>query len=534
MQRTPGQPASTEPMLPPQYASAPTHDRLATAIIAAAIILFVGTGSAVLSVVVARFVLGGAPLDRAPLIALLLNVALILFGWRRDAARRARETAAALAEQRALGLANADPLTGLRNRRALAEDAAALQLQGARRQRTLALLKLDLDRFRAVNDLHGPAIGDQLLRQVTAEIEGAMPAGGLAARFGSDEFAIVALFEPNYPETIERIAERLLARMTQPFVVSGLQLALGMSIGIARADRDGSSVDAMLRAADIAMLQTKRGGGNSFAWFDQSMEDELRARTEIETGLRAAIPAHGVKPWFEQLVELSTGRLAGFEVLARWDRPGHGVLPPASFMQVAEETGQAGELSLSVIAQALMQARDWDSSLSLSVNLAPAQLRDPWLPQKLMKLCTDTGFAMTRLEVDITEAALIDNLALAQSIVTSLKNQGIRVALDDFGTGYSSIAHLRALPFDRLKIDTSFVRTMAQSPESVAVVTAIARLGESLNIAVAAEGIEDAMIAQRLAALGCGLGQGYLYGQPVDAAAVRAMLAERRLIARAA
>lgn len=521
------------PSLVPAFARVPSRDTITAGTTAAAIILFVGTGSAVLSTRVSHLLGGGGALDRALLIALLLNVALILFGWRRDAAWR-RMAEAAATEQRALGLATTDPLTGLRNRRALGEDATTLLTQGQRRQRELALIKLDLDHFRAVNDLHGPAIGDQLLRQLAAEIGEAMPLGGIAARFGSDEFAIAALFEPNYPETVERIADRLVTRMAQPIVVSGLQLSVTLSVGIARSDRDGSNLDALSRATDIAVTAAKRAGGNRFAWFDKPMEDELRERNELERALRAAIPRHGVKPWFEPLVELATGKLFGFEVLARWEHPTRGLLMPDQFLPVAEDSGLASDLSLSIVHQALMQARDWDPALMLAVNLTPAQLRDAWLPQKLVRLLAESGFAPTRLEVEITEAALIDNLALAQSIIASLKNQGVRVALDDFGTGFSSIAHLRALPFDRLKIDRSFVTTMADSPESVAVVTAIARLGESLNLAVAAEGIEDGALAPRLAALGCGTGQGYHFGRAMDAAAARAYLAERRMLRQAA
>jgi len=203
---------------------------------------------------------------------------------------------------------------------------------------------------------------------------------------------------------------------------------------------------------------------------------------------------------------------------------------PDQFIPIAEETGMIADLSLSLMRQAFLSARDWHPQLQLSVNISPWQLKDPWLAQKIIKLLTETGFAPSRLEIEITESSLFDNLAMAQSIVASLKNQGIKLALDDFGTGYSSLAHLRALPFDRIKIDRSFVMSVNQNPESAAIVNAIVGLGESLNLPITAEGIEDKAIEERLRGLGCARGQGYVYGRPLTAGNARRLLAERRLL----
>ncbi len=506
------------------------RELLTGAITVAAILLFVGTGSSVLSSAVHHYLNGGAATDQTLVIALLLNVALILFGWRRHNDLRHEVEVRTAAEERAHLLAARDPLTGFLNRRSLSEDGAALFVQAERRHKAMAMMMLDLDHFKTVNDMHGHAIGDALLRQVADVIAAAMPSVSLTARFGGDEFACAFLFDPAHPDTVERIAEKLVSRLAQAFEADGLQLHISASIGIARSDFDCSSMDALMRSADIAMYAAKNAGRNRFAWFDLSMERELQARNELEIGLRAAIPRGEIVPYFEQQIDLTTGRLSGFEVLARWEHPMRGLIPPDRFIPIAEETGLIAELSMTIMRQAFTAARDWDAGLTLSVNISPLQLRDPWVAQKIIKLLTETGFPAHRLEIEITETALFENLALAQSIAGSIKNQGISLALDDFGTGYSSLAHLRALPFDRIKIDRGFVTSINDNAESAAIVNAINRLGESLNLPISAEGIEDAAIEQRLRVMGCSRGQGYYYGRPLSIANTRRLLAEKRLI----
>ncbi|WP_243846975.1 putative bifunctional diguanylate cyclase/phosphodiesterase [Sphingomonas japonica] len=514
--------------------SAGRSDIVTGAISIAAILLFVGTGSSVLSRTVDYYVNGGAPADRTLVIAMLLNVALILFGWRRHSALAVEVATRTAAEERAQTLASRDPLTGFLNRRSIAEEGGAMFVRADRRHKAMALVMLDLDHFKTVNDMHGHAVGDALLRTVAAEIAGLIPQGGIMARLGGDEFACAFLFDPQAPETIERIAERLVSRMAQPFEAEGLALHVSASVGIARSDFDCPNMDALMRSADIAMYAAKKSGRNRYQWFDQSMERELKARNELESGLRVAIPRQEIVPYFEQQIDLATGDLNGFEVLARWEHPVRGLISPERFIPIAEETGLIAELSMSVMRQACLVARDWDPSLTISVNISPWQLRDAWLAQKIIKVLVETGFPSSRLEVEITESSLFDNLALAQSIVGSLKNQGVRIALDDFGTGYSSLAHLRALPFDRIKIDKSFVTSINESADSAAIVNAIARLGESLNLPVTAEGIEDQAIEERLKLLGCAKGQGWLYGRPLSTTAVRRLLAERGMLRTAA
>ena len=507
------------------------------AVTGAAILLFAATAGALTLDAARRWRGEEVADDPATVAALLLNGALILFGWFRHR-RLAREVVKlAAAGERAELLAARDPLTGFLNRRSFAEEGAALLDTCPAKGRAVAVLMLDLDHFKPVNDLYGHAVGDALLRQVAAAVADALPPGAIAARLGGDEFACALPFDPRAAHLVDQAAARLIERLGRPFHAEGAQLHISGSVGVARSDADAPDVpadfDALLRAADIAMYAAKGAGRGRHLWFDPSLERELKARNELERGLRAAIPAKSIVPYFESQIDLVTGRLAGFEVLARWEHPTRGLVAPDDFIGIAEDTGLIGDLSVSIMRQAFAAARDWNPGLTLSVNISPAQFKDAWLAQKIIKALTESGFPASRLEVEITESSLFENLPLAQSIVASLKNQGIRLALDDFGTGYSSLAHLRALPFDRIKIDKSFVAAVGGNPEAAAIVNAIARLGDSLNLPVTAEGIEDGAIEARMRSMGCARGQGYHYGRPMSMAQVRRMLAEKRLLGHA-
>lgn len=500
------------------------------AVVIAAIIMFVGTGTSVLTSTVDLVVGAGGGSDRTLTIALILNIALILFGWRRynDLSREVEERKAA--EERARTLALRDPLTGFHNRRSLTENGAEMLSKATRRDKALAMLMLDLDHFKNINDMHGHAIGDALLRAVAAEIAKLMPPNSLSARLGGDEFACTFVFDLGNRDVVDRVAEAIVTRLSQPFDAEGIFTHISVSLGIAHSANDCDNIDALMRRADIAMYAAKHQGRNRTAWFDASMEQALQQRNDTESGMRNGIPRGEFVPYFEQQIDLTTGRLGGLEMLARWDHPTRGIILPDNFISIAEETGMIADLSVSVMRQAMLEAKGWDPSLIISVNISPAQLKDPWLAQKIVKLLVETGFPANRLEIEITESSLFENLALAQSIVGSLKNQGIRLALDDFGTGYSSLAHLRALPFDRIKIDKSFVLSIIDNPESAAIVNAITRLGDSLGLSVTAEGIEDAAIEERLRQLGCHKGQGWHFGKPMSIGQTRMLLAERNLL----
>jgi diguanylate cyclase (GGDEF)-like protein len=510
------------------------RDLIAGGVLVCALLLFAARGSTVWQSINTLVGIGRHSQrleigDQLLVSGLLLNLALILFGWRRYRDLAATASLRARAEMHASTLARTDELTGVLNRRAFAEDGADRIAGQSKRDRT-ALLIIDLDHFRTVNDLHGHLAGDTVLRAASDIIRRALPASALAGRLDGDSFAVLIGFDPHHVGAIDAIADYIVGALAQPLVCKGLTAHVGATIGIARVEPDCQTMDALLRRATIALHVAKSAGRGRHAWFNASMERELISRNLVEAGLREGIPAGLFIPYYEPQVDLETGALIGFEVLARWNHPTRGVISPDHFIPIAEECGLIGDLSIAVMRRAFTEARDWDPALTLSVNIAPSQLKDPWLAQKIVKLLVETGFPAQRLEIEITESSLFQNLPLAQSIVGSLKNQGIAVALDDFGTGYSSLAHLRALPFDRIKIDKSFVIAMATDPESAAIVEAISRLGESLNLTITAEGVEDEAIAERLRRIGCAKGQGWHYGRPTPIAAVRRILAERGLL----
>jgi diguanylate cyclase (GGDEF)-like protein len=511
------------------------RDLVAGGVLVCALLLFAMRGWHMLQSVdgmlgIAAHAQGPAMGDRLLVAGLLLNLALILFGWRRYRDLAATASLREQAEARASAIARTDELTGFLNRRALAEDGAALLVAQAKRERSAALIVIDLDHFKTVNDLHGHLAGDTVLRAAGEIIRRALPGSAIAGRLDGDSFAVLLGYDPRHANTIDSIADYVVGALAQPIVCKGLTAHVGATVGIARSEADCATIDALLRRANIALHAAKTAGRGRHVWFDASMERELISRNLIEAGLREGIPAGQFVPYYEPQVDLETGGLIGFEVLARWNHPTRGLIAPDHFIPVAEECGLIGDLSVSVMRRAFQEARDWDRSLTLSVNISPAQLKDPWLAQKIVKLLVETGFPANRLEIEITESSLFQNLSLAQSIVSSLKNQGIRLALDDFGTGYSSLAHLRALPFDRIKIDRSFVTSINRDPESAAIVNAISRLGESLNLPITAEGIEDESIRKRLADLGCHKGQGWHFGKPMTVGAARRLLAERGLL----
>ncbi|NNC72960.1 MAG: EAL domain-containing protein [Sphingomonadaceae bacterium] len=500
---------------------------VAMAISLASIAMFATIGTQVVANIAS-----GTASDRDPIlaVALILNIALILLGWRHHS-DVSRQLATHTAEtQRAKALASRDSLTGFLNRRALRREGADMLDRARKRHKTVAMFVIDLDGFKHVNDLNGHHIGDALLKSVSDRIKNAMPGNMIGARLGGDEFAVAFLFDETHPSTVDAIAEDLVDSISCPFIVEGQTIQVSASLGIARSDNDSSGIDTLMRRADIAMYAAKRQGKNRGVWFDDSMERILENRNRIEAGLREGIPNGQFVPYYEQQIDLLTGELRGFEVLARWEHPEQGTIMPDEFIPVAEETGLIGELSECVIRQALTEARGWNQSLTLAINISPVQLKDPWLAQKIIKLLTETNFPAERLEVEITETALFDNLGVAQSIINSLKNQGIRIALDDFGTGYSSLAHLRTLPFDRIKIDRSFVTSINDDSESAAIVDAITRLSGSLGLPITAEGIEDELISDRLKTLGTMNGQGWHIGKPMAIGQTRRLLAEKNML----
>lgn len=514
-----------------QHVVSARRDMFTGAVVMVAILLFIGTGGPVISDAVLSILGHSGRSDHLLVSAFLLNIALILFGWRRYRDLSIEVSERKAAEEKAQYLAATDPLTGFLNRRSLDDRTRELIAAAEAGSKSIAFMMLDLDNFKNVNDVHGHGAGDAVLKEVAERIKTIIPPTNLTARLGGDEFACAFLFDPACPEMVDRIADNLIEKISAPIVEGGNHLVVTTSIGISRFDFKADDVNLLMRRADIAMYGAKKQGRNRFCWFDSSMETELQTRTSLETSMRQGIPNGEFVPYFEQQIDLNTGKLTGFEMLARWKSPALGLVSPEVFIPIAEETGMIGDLSMGVMRRAMDAAKMWDPSLSLAVNISPFQLRDPWLAQKIVKLLVETGFPPERLEIEITESSLFENLSLAQSIVSSLKNQGINLSLDDFGTGFSSLAHLRALPFDRIKIDRSFVVTIFDNPESKAIVKAIVSLGESLNMPITAEGIEDKAIETELRNMGCDKGQGWYYGRPLSISQARAILEAGDLMA---
>ena len=513
------------------------RDSITFGIAAAAIILFVGTGGQALQQVIKAMQGRGIGPDNLMVSALLLNVALILLGWRHYRQLVTEVNLHRQAEVQAKQLADRDHLTGFLNRRSLSIAAEELISACALRGESVALLMADLDSFKQINDVHGHGVGDNVLQQCARRIAEILPARALSARIGGDEFACIIPFDTRHPELLDELASALIEAVALPAQGSELQIDITMSIGIARNDGPLSggateaTVTAMLHSADIAMYHAKRKGRNRYFWFETSMENEMRVRRELEAGIRAGIPLGEFVPYYEQQIDLKTGKLTGFEMLARWKSPNFGIVGPQIFIPVAEDIGLIGQMSEGLIAQALQDAKAWDPALTLSVNISPVQFRDPWFSQKLLKLLVEANFPPKRLEIEITESCLHENVGAVRTLLASLKNQGIRISLDDFGTGYSSFSQLSELPIDSIKIDRSFIQKLTSGGDNATIVKAISTMGAGMGLPITAEGIESEAVLKELQTFGDFKGQGYLYGMPEPAAETHKRLADLNLLA---
>jgi len=506
------------------------RDIIALGIATGAIILFVATGGTVLpGIMRAVFAQGTAP-DPILVTALLLNIALVIFGWRRYRQLTVEISDRRRAEEHARELAEIDPLTGCLNRRSMADATEKLRELATRNDQAVAFAMIDLDNFKQINDMHGHGVGDAVLVTLAERIRKQLPKHAELARLGGDEFAFVTPFDSSSPERIDDLVIRLYEHVTGQFELDGITIDATMSIGVAT-DHDHigqnplvADASELMHRADIAMYHAKNQGKNRFFWFEPTMENELRFRNELETGIRRGLALDEFVPFYEQQIDLDSGELVGFEMLARWQSPQLGLVSPEIFIPIAEEMGVIGELSSQLMERAFADACEWDDALTVSINISPVQLRDPWFAQKLLKLLVKQGLPPQRLEVEITESCLHSNIGMVRSMITSLRNQGVQISLDDFGTGYSSLEQLRTLPFDRLKIDRSFISELNNPEGRSKIVDAIISLGRGLDLPITAEGIEDEQILDSLKKMGRLKGQGYLYGRPETADEVRERL----------
>ena len=490
-----------------------------------AIALFVALASTVLPAI-ARYYFGenGAP-DVVLTNALLLNIALILLGWQRYKALNSELATHREAELQARHLADMDDLTGSLNRRSFALKLEELLATRCTGDRAIAAIAIDLDNFKQVNDINGHAAGDKVLCECAERIAKLLPEGGYLARLGGDEFICAVPYHLHSPDRIDHLVMRMVEQVARPVLHQANAIDITVSIGIAgsphlSAEINQTPAQDLMHKADIAMYHAKKQGKNRFYWFEPPMENELRFRNDLEAGIRRGIENDEFVPYYEQQIDLDTGEIAGFEMLARWESPEMGLVNPDIFIPIAEEIGVIAELSERLIARAFEDAKQWDPNITLSVNISPVQMRDPWFAQKILKMLVKHRFPANRLEIEVTETCLHENIGMVRSMITSLRNQGVRISLDDFGTGYASLSQLRTLPFDRLKIDRSFIRELKNKGQSDQLVEAIISMSDGLKMPITAEGIEDEEVANALKRWAHLKGQGYHYGRPEPAGKV--------------
>ncbi|KMO36005.1 hypothetical protein VQ02_16240 [Methylobacterium variabile] len=433
-------------------------------------------------------------------------------------------TAAKRAEAQIVHMARHDALTGLPNRALLHEGLAeALAQDGG----VTAVLCLDLDRFKTVNDTLGHAVGDKLLRQVTARLTAAVRAEAgdgpvTLARLGGDEFALI--LRPTSRFRSGRLAGRLIEEVGRDYAIDGKRITVGLSIGIALAPADGQDPERLLRAADMALYRAKAEGRGVHRFFEPAMDVAMQARRGVELDLGTALAEQQFALAFQPFLDLSGNRITGFEALLRWHHPVRGVVSPAAFVPIAEETGMIVPLGEWVLRQACREAARWPKAVRVSVNLSPVQFRGAALDATVIAALREAELDPHRLELEITEGVLLQDSEATLAILHRLKRLGVRIAMDDFGTGYSSLGYLRAFPFDKIKIDRAFVADLAVRPDAVAIVRAVTTLADSLGMTTTAEGVETEEQLAHLREAGCTEVQGYLISRPVPADAVAPML----------
>jgi diguanylate cyclase (GGDEF)-like protein/PAS domain S-box-containing protein len=422
-----------------------------------------------------------------------------------------------------------DSLTGLANRELFANRLEHALAQSRRFSRPIAVLFLDLDDFKTVNDSLGHGEGDELLIAVARRLEGALRAGDTFARMGGDEFAVL-VEDPADAQAAVDIAERLLATLDAPFEHGTKELFVRASIGVAVSPIAGLTAEELLRNADVSMYTAKGRGKNRVKVFEAGMHEAALARLALKGDLERALERGEFILHYQPILDLSTSGLVGFEALIRWQHPGRGLVPPLTFIPVAEETALIVPLGAWVLEQACRTAAGWAAPggrpLGISINVSGRQLQESGFVATVRGVLAATGLAPERLTLELTESVVMHDAEAAIEILAQLKALGVRLAIDDFGTGYSSLSYLRRFPIDELKIDRSFVASMHEGPEQAAVVLSIIKLSETLRLATVAEGIEDAAQVAELQSLGASLGQGYFFARPLAIDRVEAMIAE--------
>lgn len=414
-----------------------------------------------------------------------------------------------------------DSLTGLPNRRFFIEKLDRAIVTQAASRRTLVAF-IDLDDFKLINDTLGHPVGDELLRVVSQRLQTAIPDAGLA-RFGGDEFGVLVqgLKEDS---DLARIAQVISETLSGEVLIGDQAVTLSSSFGIAVGPQDGGDRETLLKNADLALYRAKNDGKGSYHFFEASLDDEARRRRKLEVDLRTALREGQFELYFQPLYNVSEQQIKGFEALLRWNHPNHGMVSPADFIPLAEESGLIVPIGEWVLREACRIASTWPSSLMVAVNVSPKQFASPGLKQAVFQAMATSGLPAERLELEITESIFINNVKRTLETLHAMRSIGVRIALDDFGTGYSSLSYLRSFPFDKIKIDQSFVRGLESETSGFAIIRAIITLAHALGIEALAEGVEDSTQLDVLQREGCDLVQGYLINRPVAALAVHGLL----------
>jgi len=417
------------------------------------------------------------------------------------------------AEARLTFMAQHDGLTGLPNRSLLRQRMDEMLLHTRRSSDKAAVLILGLDNFKTVNDTLGHGIGDKLLRAVAKRLRSMLREEDTLARLNSDEFAVVQSGMAR-PEDAALLARRLLEAVGEPYLLGGHSVVIGASIGIAMAPGDGDESEKLLKSADMALSRAKNDSRGTFSFFEAGMDARAQARRKIEADLREAIEKEVLRPYYQPVVDLSTGRITGFEALVRWPHAERGMISPAEFIPVAEETGLINGLGGLMLRRACMDAVLWPDHIRVAVNLSPLQFRTGNLLSIVIDALKQSGLPAKRLELEITETLLLEKSGQVLATLHALRALGVRISMDDFGTGYSSLSYLRSFPFDKIKIDQSFVRDLAANRDAQAIVRSIISLGIGLGVTITAEGVETEAELGCLRAEGCHEGQGFLFSRP--------------------
>ena len=414
-------------------------------------------------------------------------------------------------------LARQDSLTGLANREALRRALDDALVSAARRKHRCSVFLLDLDRFKAVNDTLGHPAGDTLLRLVSLRLRDEVGALGQVGRLGGDEFQVV-LPATSSKEDLSKLAQGIIESLSRPYTINGTAVSIGASVGIVTSDYDDRTSDDLMRDADLALYAAKAAGKGCFRFFAPEMHEAARERQLMESDLRVALERGQLRVVFQPSVNASSEAVTGFEALVRWDHPEHGPVSPVQFIPLAEEIGLINEIGEWVMKTACDEAVKWPDHVAVAVNLSPVQFRSHSLPATVRAVLSETGLPAKRLELEITEGVFLSNDEHVHEMIGNLKKIGVKLALDDFGTGYSSLSYLQRVPFDKIKIDRSFV-TGASDPagRNAALIRAMVGLAADLKMQTTAEGVETQEELQLVRDLGCSLVQGYIFGKPMAA-----------------